>query len=489
MKRRVNSTKSEIQPLRLHSGLSKITDDMNRPHILILTSDRLSQKSLFELLSRSGYRVDIADSIKQSVAYLNEFSYNAVLADIDASSGIELLKVIKDGAYPAQVVVLSSYGNVENALSSLKLGAFDYLIKPVEDEKIISTIEKALANRPQGASKPVLMKNLTARDDSYYGLIGKSNPIAAVYLLIERVASSRATILLKGESGTGKRVIARAIHNADTARRSKPFIEISCGALPSEIIESELFGHTKGAFTGAINDRKGRFELAHGGTILLDDIDTFSLDLQVKLLRVLQEKEFERVGDHKTIRVDVRVIVATNQNLEKAILEGKFREDLYYRLNVIPVDIPPLRDRKDDLPPLVRHFVKVYSNENHKRIVTVSDETIRIMTNYNWPGNVRELENIIERAVILDVDGVIGTDDLPEMIIDRCRQALEPVRSERPENELLKDALKEPEKVYILKVLDEVGWNKKKAATRLGVNRTTLYNKLRKHNLISVKEL
>ena len=327
--------------------------------------------------------------------------------------------------------------------------------------------------------------DITDKENSYYGVVGTNPAMIEMYRLIGRIAYSRATILIRGESGTGKRAIASAIHKADRGRRDKPFMEISCGALPREIIESELFGHTKGSFTGAINERKGRFELAHGGTVLLDDIDSFSLDLQVKLLRVLQHKEFERVGDNKTIKIDVRFIVSTNQNLEKAIADKKFREDLYYRLNVISIDIPSLRNRKDDLPLLVNHFMNLYSKENHKKIKYVSDNTMKTLTNYGWPGNVRELENIIERAVILDTDGVIENDDLPELLVGN---ALVPFDAKIDGNAVgavsLKDAMKEPEKVYILQVMKEMGWNKNEAARKLGVNRTTLYNKLKKYELL-----
>jgi transcriptional regulator with PAS, ATPase and Fis domain len=329
-------------------------------------------------------------------------------------------------------------------------------------------------------------KNIDIADkkSSYYGVVGANPAMIELYKIIERIASSRATILIRGESGTGKRVIASAIHKADRQRKDKPFIEMSCGALPREIIESELFGHTKGAFTGAINERKGRLELANGGTVLLDDVDSFSPDLQVKLLRVLQHKEFERVGDNKTIKIDVRFIVSTNQDLEQAIVDKTFREDLYYRLNVISIDMLPLRKRKDDLPLLVDHFMNLYSKENHKDINNVSDDTIRILTNYNWPGNVRELENIIERAVIMDTDGVIKNDDLPGLLL-RNTSGFFDMRIDNNMNEALslKNALEEPEKVYILRVMKEMGWNKKKAARKLGVNRTTLYNKLKKHDL------
>ncbi|HPM43713.1 MAG TPA: sigma-54 dependent transcriptional regulator, partial [Candidatus Omnitrophota bacterium] len=258
-------------------------------------------------------------------------------------------------------------------------------------------------------------------------------------------------------------------------------------ALPREIIESELFGHTKGSFTGATNDRKGRFELANGGTILLDDIDTMPLDLQVKLLRVLQEKEFEKIGDHKTIKVDVRIIVSTNQDLEKLIAEKKFREDLYYRVNVISINVPPLRNRKDDLRYLVEHFVRLYVKENHKNIHSVSQDAFEALERYNWPGNIRELENIIERAVILDTDNIIDCDDFPSLITTSVSLDEQVVASKDLSNataDCLKDALKEPEKVYILRIMEETGWNKRKAAERLGINRTTLYNKLKKLNIL-----
>ncbi|MBI5144546.1 MAG: sigma-54-dependent Fis family transcriptional regulator [Candidatus Omnitrophica bacterium] len=452
---------------------------MDKIRVLIVTNDKLARKSLYEMLCRHGYEADIADSAEEALPRLQERLYHLVLADMDGTPDIELLKEIKEKSYPAEIVILASYGNLESTLDTLKIGAFDHLIRPVEDKKIISTIEKALAAKPLIKTAPSFIKKLLHKEELYFGLVGKNAGMKEIYSIVDRISNSKATILLRGESGTGKRLIACAIHNADKKRRDKPFVEISCGALPREIIESELFGHTKGAFTSAINDRKGRFELAHGGTILLDDIDSFSLDLQVKLLRVLQHKEFERVGDHKTISVDVRIIVATNQDLEKAVAEKKFREDLYYRLNVISINIPPLRKRKDDLPLLVDHFMNLYSKENHKKINAVSQETLAILMNYDWPGNIRELENIIERAVILDTDSIVGKDDLPEILL---ASASAPNTNDASS---LKHALKEPEKVFILQVLKEVGWNKKKAARKLGVNRTTLYNKLRKYNLIS----
>jgi len=455
--------------------------------ILIANGDKLSQKSLYEMLCRNGYGVDITRSLTEALARLNEAAYNAVIMDIHEVDNAEFLETVNKISSRSPIVVLTSYGNVEFAVSSIKMGAFDYLVKPVEDKKIISSIERAMASPAVSIDKGIFKKIVPEKDENRYGLVGDSQAMKDMHSIIARIANSRATVLMRGESGTGKRLIAHALHKTDKKRGNKAFIEISCGGLPREIIESELFGHTKGAFTGAINDRKGRFELADGGTILLDDIDCLPLDLQVKLLRVLQHKEFERVGDNKTIKVDVRIIASTNQDLEKAIIEKRFREDLYYRLDVISMHIPPLRERKEDITLLVEHFIGIYAKENHKEISRISKDVLNALMNYNWPGNVRQLENIIERAVILDTDNIIGKEDLPDIIFNgtTCVHAglggADIMSS-------LKNVLQEPEKVYILRVLDEVGWNKKKAATKLGVNRTTLYNKLRKYNITSSVE-
>jgi DNA-binding NtrC family response regulator len=460
---------------------------MNKSRVLIVSEDRLTQKSLYELICQHGYEAGITHSVKDVMAYLDEKICHVILADIAGADDLEILKLIKEKGYPSEIITMAAHDNIEEDLSGV---VADCLIRPVEDKKIISAIEKALLKVSRVESKPSFLKKLLHKEDTFYDLVGQSPSFKEIYSLIERISSSKATILLRGESGTGKRMVARAIHKADKKRRDKPFMEISCGALPREIIESELFGHTKGSFTGAINERKGRFELAHGGTVLLDDIDSFSLDLQVKLLRVLQHKEFERVGDHKTIKVDVRFIVSTNQDLEKAIADKKFREDLYYRLNVISINIPPLRNRKDDLPLLVNHFMNLYSKENHKKIKNVSDDTMRILMNYGWPGNIRELENIIERAVILDTDGVIESDDLPELLVGNAMESFGAKGRSGNANGAasLKDAMEKPEKIYILQVMKEVGWNKKKAAKKLGVNRTTLYNKLKKYSLLAEAE-
>jgi DNA-binding NtrC family response regulator len=324
--------------------------------------------------------------------------------------------------------------------------------------------------------------------ESYRGIVGQSPRMRSIFDFAERIKDSRATVLICGASGTGKRLVAKAIHQSGKKGGKEKFVETSCGALPREIIESELFGHIKGAFTGAIGDRKGRFELADKGTILLDDIDALPLDLQVKLLRVLQQKEFERVGDHNTIKVDARVIATTNGDLEALVAEKKFREDLFYRLNVLVVEMPSLKDRKEDIPGLVSHFIKLHAGENDKEIKGVSEDALEILVEYNWPGNVRQLENIIERAVILDTDGTITEEDLPSVLAGReIKTVITPGYEVSGDMNVLKDFLKYPEKGHILSVLKEVEWNKKRAAKVLGVNRTTLYKKLQKHNIINEK--
>jgi two-component system response regulator PilR (NtrC family) len=333
---------------------------MGKANILLLHHDRLLQKSLYELLCRKGFRVDLADCVETAMRHLDENPRRVILTEINETAN-RLAKLLKRHKYPSQIVLLTSYAHPESASETLELGAFEYLVRPVEDEKIIATVEKALASVSSLIKECAFAKAQAKKESTFYGLVGKSAQMQQIYSLVQRIADTKATVLLRGESGTGKRMIAHAIHQASAKRKNKPFVEVSCGALPREIIESELFGHTKGSFTGAVNDRKGRFELAHGGTILLDDIDSFSLEMQVKLLRVLQQKEFERVGDHKTMNVDVRVVASTNQNLEKAVAEKAFREDLYYRLNVISLCVPPLRERKEDLPLLIDHFVNHYA--------------------------------------------------------------------------------------------------------------------------------
>jgi Response regulator containing CheY-like receiver, AAA-type ATPase, and DNA-binding domains len=301
-----------------------------------------------------------------------------------------------------------------------------------------------------------------------------------IYSLIEAVAITRATVLITGESGTGKRLVAHAIHKCNEVERKKPFVEVSCGALTETLLESELFGHVKGSFTGAIKDKMGRFELADGGTIFLDEIDAFSLALQVKLLRVLQDGEFERVGDNKTLKVDVRIIAATNQSLQELISQNKFRKDLYYRLNIISIEIPPLRQRKEDIPLLITDFIGRHTKHLSKKIDGIAEPALSILMNYDWPGNIRELENIIERAIILCKGPIIEPEDLPEFL--QHTKNKEDISKEGGLK--LKDALQSPEKDIIIETLESVSWNRNEAAQKLGINRTTLYKKMLKFGLL-----
>jgi DNA-binding NtrC family response regulator len=407
--------------------------------------------------------------------------------------GIELLKQVKLKGLDIAVILITGYSSIETAVEAMREGAFDYITKPIVDSEIKLVIQKIINQQELIEENRLLRERLVATTRcEFYDIIGQSPQMQKIYTLIEAVANTNATILLQGESGTGKRIIAQAIHQSDLSRRDKPFIEVSCGALPETLLESELFGHVKGSFTSAIKDRMGRFELSHKGTILLDEIDTFSPNLQVKLLRVLQNGEFERVGDTKTLKVDVRVIAATNQDLSEAIKGGKFREDLYYRLNVISIHIPPLRERKDDIPLLVEHFLKKKQNQaannhnNKKKITGVSKEAMQVLSEYDWPGNIRELENIIERAVILTKGQTIERQDLPDFLqgMDRPLAVKAQISGNNTGARSLREALKNPEKQVIQQALEEVAGNRKKAAANLGINRTTLYNKMKKYGLL-----
>ena len=452
--------------------------------LLIINEDKLTQRSLFELLSRENYITEIAGSHDEAKVLLDEKHYHVIIVSPDEGE-LDIISDLKKRSGSSEVIVLNSYSDIDSVVQGIKKGAFDYLVRPVDDRKILDTVEKAVKDAVPDENEHISSLRICNKKDPFHGIFGDSDQMEEIFSVITRISKSSANVLLRGESGTGKRLIAQAIHDSDTNKRAKkPFIEISCGALPREIIESELFGHTKGSFTGAINDRKGRFELADKGTILLDDIDALPLDLQVKLLRVIQHKEFERVGDHKTIKVDVRIIATTNTDLEKLVEEKKFREDLFYRLNVISFESPPLRTRKEDIPVLVSHFLELYSEANQKKIKCISEDALDALVGYDWPGNIRQLENMIERAVILDLDGVVDIEDLPEQLV--ARDLMRSVTGDPiilGDENSLKDFLESPEKGHILNILEEVGWNKKKASKVLGVNRTTLYNKLRKYNI------
>jgi len=455
----------------------------NGCRILIADDEPLIRKSLYEILRADGYCASMACDGEEALDKIEEKGFDIVITDMKMPKlgGMELLKKIKSKKPNIEVILITGYGNIENAVEAMKVGAFDYVTKPIVDSEIKIIIKKIIERNQLLQENYDLRKKLssTSQKDRFHNLIGADSAMQKIYTMIEAIANSRATVLLTGVSGTGKRLAAQAIHANDSMRKNNPFVEVSCGALPETLLESELFGHVKGAFTGAIKDRKGRFELADGGTIFLDEIDTFSPALQVKLLRVLQDGDMERVGDTKTLKVNVRIIAATNQGLEKLIKENKFREDLYYRLNVISINMPDLKSRKGDIKLLAEHFIHKHNKESSdKKITGLTKEALNILEKYDWPGNVRELENTIERAIVLTTGHVIDKDGLPDSLHKSYA-----LNAGFAKSDTLKNFLREPEKDIISKTLKDTKGNKKKAAEKLGINRTTLYNKIKKYGL------
>jgi DNA-binding NtrC family response regulator len=462
-------------------------------HVLVVDDEPLIRRSLTEALTLDGYAASGASNGKEALHILSKFKIDIILSDIQMPDmdGLQLLKEIKTRNYTAPVILMTGYGTIDNAVSAIQMGAYHYVTKPIIDNEIRVLFERLIKEKNMLAENIELKKELSAsRRDCFQGIVGSDEKMRKIYSLIEAISNTRATVLIYGESGTGKRLVAYAIHQCNELEKDKPFIEVSCGALTETLLESELFGHVKGAFTGAIKDKPGRFELANGGTIFLDEIDAFSPALQVKLLRVLQEGELERVGDNRTIKVDVRVITATNQNLEALIAQNKFRKDLYYRLNIIAIDLPPLRERKGDIPLLVNELIKRHNKQINKKITGISPEAMAILANGDWPGNIRELENVIERAIILCKNVVITPVDFPDTLNKRINASM----LKTPGNHAsecgckLKNALQEPEKDLLVKTLESMNWNRNETAKNLGINRTTLYKKMLRFGLLKTNE-
>lgn len=449
-------------------------------NILVVDDEPLIRKSLYEILKIDGFHAFMAQSAEEAIDILQKTKCDIVITDLKLPkmSGIDLLMHIKQNTPDSEVIIVTGFGTIDTAVDAMKKGAFDYVTKPIIDNEIKITIDRILEKRKiVQENRDLRRRVLQTSKSSYYGLTGVSEKIQKIYNLIDSIAATKATILITGESGTGKGVLASAIHQADPNKRDKPFVEVSCGALSETLLESELFGHVKGAFTSAIRDNIGRFERAQEGTVFLDEIDSFSPNLQVKLLRVLQDGIYERVGDTQAKKTNARVIVATNQNLGEMVARGKFRADLYYRINVIPITMPSLRERKEDIDLLVECFIDFHNKKNDKKITGISDEVREIFLGYHWPGNIRQLENAIEVAVIMAKTPVINKWDLPETF--KAKDILS-----KPENgKSLKQGLERPEKEFILSVLEEARWNRNKAASTLGVNRTTLYNKMKKYGI------
>ncbi len=386
--------------------------------ILIVDDEKNYLLVLEDLLSEEGYRVLTADSAQKGLEAAQSCDLDVLITDMKmpGMDGMALLDSIHSKNPDLPIIMMTAFGSVQKAVEAMRKGAFDYILKPFKNDELKLTIRKAVEHHDLVRRNRFLTQELQERYQ-FSNIIGKSAPMQRIYQLIEKVAPTKATVLVTGESGTGKELIARAIHFNST-RRDQAFITVNCGALPENLLESELFGHEKGSFTGAVNQRKGRFELANDGTLFLDEISEMSTPLQVKLLRVLQEMEFERVGGSQTLKVDVRMVAASNRNLKAEVAEGRFRSDLFYRLNVVHVQLPPLRERTDDIPLLTNHFLAKYTRGDGRPSISIDPEAMRHLLEYSWPGNVRELENVVERAVILSSGDKIVVRDLPSEVRD-----------------------------------------------------------------------
>ncbi len=451
--------------------------------ILIVEDDLNTLEGLAEILSHEKYSVTKAKNARQALAEINKGPFNIVLIDylLPDEDGLEISKKILKKYPEVMIIMMTAFGSVKNAVAALKSGIFDYLTKPIDLEELLIIIRRALKEQ-RLISENIDLKNKLQETYRFENIVGVSGKMQEVMRKVQKVAATDATVLIRGESGTGKELIARAIHY-QSARRDQPLVEINCASIPETLLESELFGHEKGAFTGAYKSKKGKFEVAHNGTIFLDEIGDLPLGVQAKLLRVLQDRSFTRVGGIQNIEVDVRVIAATNSNLEQAIKEGRFREDLYFRLNVIPIHIPPLRERPEDIGPLIDHFLRKYARKNHRVITGITQEARDILMQYHWPGNVRELENAIENAVVMSESEVIQVHDLPGYLQSSTRKS-QLLPAFLHDDELsFKDKLHLCEREIIRQALEATGGNKTRAARELGITLRTLRNKVKRYQL------
>ena len=457
-----------------------MSDEANKYRVLIVDDEESMRDFLSIMLHREGYQVDTAVDGAQAVVHLRDHSYDLVISDIKMPrmTGLELLTHIKDRTPETVVLMVTAFSSTDEAVEAMKQGAYDYITKPFKNEEIRLIVKNALERRDLRRENLALKEALGQRF-SFDGLIGKSKSMQDVFSMIRKVASSPVKILVTGESGTGKELVARAIHyNSD--RRDGPFVPINCGAIPENLLESELFGHEKGSFTGAIRQKPGLFETAAGGTIFLDEIGELPAMMQVKLLRVLQENEFRRVGGTKDIKTDVRVLAATNRHLEEAVAAGSFREDLYYRFNVIRIDLPPLRQRREDIPVMVDFFWERFTGQKG---VKVAEDAMRRLIDYSWPGNVRELENVIERATVLGHDNEITLDCLPPNLVTGMSGSVTPL-TDIPDSGMDLDAyLGEIEKEILIKALARTDGVRKSAAGLLGITFRSIRYRLAKYDL------
>jgi len=440
-----------------------------KSEILVVDDEDIVRESLHDWLDGVGYEVTIAASAEEALEILKKKKFNIMLADLvmPGMNGIELMKEAKK-IYPTlAAVIITAHATIQTATTAIREGAFDYIEKPFCPEKVELIIEK-LVEHQDLIEENISLRRQIKEKFRFEGIIAKSSKMLKIFELIKTIAPTNATVLITGETGTGKEIVARAVHH-QSKRQSKPFIATSCAALAESLLESELFGHEKGAFTGAAGRKKGKFEAADKGTLFLDEIGEINANTQIHLLRSLEEKKITRIGSNEEISVDVRVITATNKDLRNMVIEGKFREDLYYRLKVVTIKIPPLKERKEDILPLAEHFLKQYTEENNKGMVKFSSGVIEFMLNYSWPGNVRELENMVEHGVILSKGNAVTMAELPQDIIHPT------IQKEKTIEAITKH--------HILNVLEETKGNISKAANILGIRRMTLYNKLKKYDL------
>jgi two-component system NtrC family response regulator len=451
-------------------------------HILVLDDERNYLLILETLLTDAGYHVTALADPELGMAYLEESEVDVVLTDMKMPriTGQEVLERVRKDYPHIPVIIMTAFGSIESAVEAMRLGAFDYVTKPFNNDELLLTIGNAVKLAQAMQQYRVLRESLEER----YGLhqiIGKSKAMGSVLAMVEKAAPSRSTVLITGESGTGKELVARAIHFS-SPRKDAPFVSVNCMALSPGVLESEIFGHEKGSFTGAVAKRRGRFEKAHGGTLFLDEVGEMSLDLQVKLLRVLQERTFERVGGNEPIAVDIRVVVATNKDLREAVADGRFREDLFYRLNVVEIHMPALRERREDIPLLAAHFLAKYAKENDKPVKSFAPQAVEYLIGYDWPGNVRQLQNTVERCVVLSNREQIELDDLPPEIRDEESQFKGAVDL-LPAELNLADTLEKIESALVRRALARNDFVKAKAADALGISKSLLQYKLKKYDI------
>jgi len=448
--------------------------------VLIIDDEIAIRESLQTLLELEGYVVESAAIGEEGLARIGEHSFDLLLLDLALPdrNGMELLADIHGQDPQLPVVMITAYGTVENAVKAMQAGAANFIQKPWDNEKLLADVRAAIARR-RAEEENVQLKRALKQRYNFESIVGKSEPMLKIFDLVGQVAASRSTVLLQGESGTGKELIAKAIH-LNSPRRDRPFVPVNTGSMPSDLLESTLFGHVKGAFTSAIASKKGLFEIADHGTLFLDEIGTMSLDTQSKILRVLQDRKFMHLGGVHEIQVDVRIIAATNVDLKQQVQDGKFRDDLFYRLNVITIDLPPLRQRKEDIPLLAAFFLEKYSKENERPTRQLSLDALRPLVAYSWPGNVRELENVVERAIVLSNDVEIGPELLPDSIIGRS--ATFPSLEHRADASLF-DIMEECERHIIIDMLEKCNWNQTEAAERFHIPLSTLNQKIKRLNV------